>query len=285
MSIIHHLLSHLPLTRIRLLIAGLIYGLIHPFFPSDRVQVRRRGIRYDLDLTEGIDLSIFIFGQFQPRVFNTVCHTLPDDALIVDVGANIGSMALTFARHLPRGRVHAFEPANEAYGKLMRNLALNPDLKPQIMTIKAFASDRSQADPGLQATASWKINDFFSPRHPISGGMVQNTGRAPSITLDDYCRDQDLRRLDLIKIDTEGQERAVIGGALACIARFKPLIIFEAGHYLMHENGFDFKDIESLIAPLGYRFFTVQGQVEVTRFNARSIIPRLSTIDIIARAF
>ncbi|MBU1171559.1 MAG: FkbM family methyltransferase [Proteobacteria bacterium] len=273
----------LPQTRIKLFFARILYILIRIFLRSNLVHVKRHGIHYLLDISEGIELSIFIFGRFQNIILKNRFYTLPQDAVIFDVGANIGSMSLAFSQNAPQGHVYAFEPTDYAFKKLLKNLDLNPKLKSRITTAKCFASNKSLYAPMLMATSSWKTNHFFSKGHPVHGGITKSSGNAPSITLDDYCLKQAISRLDLIKIDTEGQELDVIKGAMSCIRRFKPIIIFEAGQYIMDENGFDFKDIERVLEELNYRFYSLQSGMEITGLNDQTIIPRLSTIDIIAR--
>ncbi|GAB6095375.1 hypothetical protein JCM14469_16270 [Desulfatiferula olefinivorans] len=284
MTLTARLQHRLPLTRIKLLIAGLIYVLIRPFLTSGRVRVRRRGITYRLDLSEGIDLAVFLFGRFQGDLIRKSLALLPEDAVIFDVGANLGSMALPLCMSLPRSRVHAFEPADEAHAKLLTHLALNPALGARIHPVKRFVSHTEAGVSDVPATASWKINDWVSPRHPVSGGMVAPSTGTSVLSLDGYCRSQAIDRLDLIKIDTEGRELDVITGAQACIARFRPLIIFEAGGYLMKENGYGFDDLADILGPLGYRFFRLSDHKKITRKNAGRLIPRLSTIDILAEA-
>lgn len=284
MTLTARLQHRLPLTRIKLLIAGLIYVLIRPFLTSNHVQVRRRGITYRLDLSEGIDLALFLFGRFQGDLVQKSRALLPEDAVIFDVGANLGSMALPLCKALCRSRIHAFEPADEAHAKLLTHLALNPALGARIRPVKRFVSHTEANASDIPATASWKINDWVSPRHPVSGGMIAPSSGAPVLTLDRYCRTQAIDRLDLIKIDTEGRELDVITGAQACIARFRPLIIFEAGGYLMKENGYGFDDLADILVPIGYRFFRLSDHREITGKNAGRLIPRLSTIDILAVA-
>jgi hypothetical protein len=59
----------LPLTRFKLLIARVLYRLLRLMMVSNKKHIRRRGIHYEVDLTEGIDLSLFLFGNFQRHVF------------------------------------------------------------------------------------------------------------------------------------------------------------------------------------------------------------------------
>jgi hypothetical protein len=96
-------------------------------FPAKQ-QVRRRGIAYEADLREGIDLSLYLFGAFQSHVLQIVRRLIPTNGIVLDVGANIGAITFPIAVHLDGGHVYAFEPTDFAYSKLARNLELNPNL-------------------------------------------------------------------------------------------------------------------------------------------------------------
>ena len=53
-------------TKKKILIGGIISKIIC-FFLSKRQFVKRNGISWQLDLTEGIDLSIFLFGSSEKK--------------------------------------------------------------------------------------------------------------------------------------------------------------------------------------------------------------------------
>src|SRR5256885_82445 len=57
--------QRLPTTRFKLFAARMIYRGLKLLLRNDRRRIRRRGINYEVDLSEGIDLSIFVFGGFQ----------------------------------------------------------------------------------------------------------------------------------------------------------------------------------------------------------------------------
>ena len=104
-------------TRLRATVGRLLYHLATLGGKSKRIVVRG-GITYEVDLAEGLDLSLYLFGSFQKHVTGNRWVTLTDDALVLDVGANFGVMALAFAKAFPKGRVIAFEPTHYALGRL-----------------------------------------------------------------------------------------------------------------------------------------------------------------------
>ncbi|MFA6008544.1 MAG: FkbM family methyltransferase [Desulfobacteraceae bacterium] len=278
----HSVVSRLPLTRIKLFLARIAYLFIRIFLRSNHIKSKRDGITYKLDLSEGIDLSIFIMGTYQRHIFDNPFYSIPEDAIIFDIGANMGCMTLQFAKAATAGHVFAFEPTDFAYRKLLNNVDLNLELKPRITPVKQFASDKSMIAPRPFAMASWKTDSFTSKGHPVHGGVERNTGLAPSITIDEFCESNEIIRVDLIKIDTEGHELPALKGAVNILKKQQPVIIFETGRYLMDEQGVHFIEYLVLLETLGYRLYILQRDMEVTRDNHEKIIPRLSTVDIIA---
>lgn len=279
---IHSLLSTLPLTRIRLFIARILYVLIMIFLPSRHVVVKRRGITYDLDLSEGIDLSIYLLGSYQPHIVRNPYFTIPEHACIFDIGANMGCMTLQFARAASTGHVFAFEPTDYAYMKLLSNMDLNPALKKRITAVKKFASDRSMIAPRPFAMASWKTDRFTSKGHLVHGGIERKTSLAPCVTLDEFCEEHHVCKVDLIKIDVEGQELSVLKGARNILQSFRPVVIFETGQYQMDEHHVGFPDFLDIFIPLGYRLVCLQRAMDLTKDNAADVIPAMSTVDILA---
>ena len=114
-------------TKYKMYGAHLLYNAVR-FFRVKRHQVKKIGdITYKLDLAEGIDLSLFLFGQFQK-------HVIPDGldnsiaCTVLDVGANVGIMSMQYASLFQNATVHAFEPSEYANKRFDDNLSLNPEL-------------------------------------------------------------------------------------------------------------------------------------------------------------
>jgi FkbM family methyltransferase len=225
------LLNRLALSRPQLLGARCLYRTVKLFARDDRRQITRGGIHHDVDLSEGIDLSLFLFGGFQSHVTDTRYYTLAHDAVIFDVGANIGTMCLSFAKHASEGVVYAFEPTEYAYKKLLGNISLNPDLAPRIHPTRAYVSHRSQEALAVSAYSSWKVDGKVAEAHPVHGGAIRPAEVTRVLTLDEFARDHAIERIDLIKTDTDGHELEVLEGAVETLRRCRPVVIFEIGDY------------------------------------------------------
>ncbi|UTD26532.1 FkbM family methyltransferase [Bradyrhizobium sp. WD16] len=128
-----------------------------------------------------------------------VRENLAPDALIADIGANIGLTAIIFARLVPRGRVFAFEPSPETAAFLRQNIELN-GLR-NVTVVEAALGD-------AKGTVRFNHAEVFS-----AGSRVVSEGgiEVPALSLDDFCVQNGVR-FDFLKIDTEGYEPWVLTG-------------------------------------------------------------------------
>jgi FkbM family methyltransferase len=276
------LVNRLPMTRIRMAIARFIYRGLRLVLRRDCYRICRSGIYYEVDLSEALDLSLFLFGHFQEHVTDARYFSLPADGVVLDVGANFGLMSLSFAQLAPQGKVYAFEPTGYAFAKLMRNLSLNPKLAARITPVQTFLSDAAAQDKPIPAYSSWKVDGRPVGAHPIHGGLLRSTNSAGMTTIDDFCQERQIGRVDLIKIDTDGHEFHVLRGAAKTLETHRPCIIFEVGMYLMEERGVTFEDFIECLTPLGYRLLNSKNGHAVTSQNYRQEIPLYATTDLLA---
>lgn len=277
------LINQLPITRIKIFLGRILYGIVHLVYRTDRHIIVRNGIKYEVDLSEGIDLSMFLFGQFQKHVSHNKYLSLPQDGIIFDVGANSGIMSLQFAELVPAGKVYSFEPTFYAFSKLKRNIELNPGLAKRIVAVQSFVSSSTSEKPDIKAYASWKVGGKVEGiRHRVHGGVEKSAEGTAAVSLDDFCERERIERLDFIKIDTDGHELEVLKGGKKVIDKFNPPIIFELGIYAMNERGIDFSDYLEFFDSLTYSLFNSKNFRKINTHNYRKYIPLNGAIDILA---
>ena len=119
-------------TKYKIILAKIIYLILKIFISKIRY-VKRNNIKWKLDLSEGIDLSIFIFGTSEKKIYNLKKIFKKKSKLIfLDIGANIGSVTLPLARIFNNSYVYSIEPTSYAFRKLKKNFSLNPSLSKKI---------------------------------------------------------------------------------------------------------------------------------------------------------
>lgn len=257
--------------------ARLLYRLLKLAGFKNEQLVTRGGIRYHLDLREGIDLSIFLFGGFQDHVADVSPGA--EEAVIFDVGANIGAITLALARKNPRARIHSFEPTHYAREKMRRNLALNPDLAERVTVCPVFVGRMSGVTHESAAYASWRVDAHASGTHPTHHGSKMPAAAAMT-TLDDYVAANNVPQVHLVKIDTDGHELDVLHGAQQLLATSRPRVVMEMCPYLLDEKMLTLKDyIEALGS--GYKLRKLRGG-RLFDENAMARVPPHGGIDMLA---
>ena len=151
-----------------------------------QVEVTRGGLRWRLDLREGIDLSIYLLGSFEPSVTKSYRRLVAPGDVVLDIGANVGSHTLPLARAVgDTGRVVAFEPTGWAFAKLRANLALNRELSTRVTAEQVMLVSPDESTLPTAIYSSWPLA-AGSELHPVHRGRLMSTDEARAVTLDEY---------------------------------------------------------------------------------------------------
>lgn len=143
---------------------------------------------------------------------------------VVDAGANIGYYTLSAAlRAGASGRVLAVEPCSACVGCLRETLRLN-DLAG--VTLYAGAASDHSGTVQIQLRESSDVSAVISAQAAatLAPGAVETS---PCITLDALCEQEGMTSVDVLKIDVEGHEYAVLRGAERVLRDHAPLIFYE----------------------------------------------------------
>lgn len=253
---------------------------------TDIVEGSFDGLNYRLDLSQGIDFAIYLFGRFEPSTAAAISRVVQPGHVALDIGANIGAHTLRIARQVGEtGRVFAFEPTDFAFSKLMTNLRLNPSLKDRVTAIQCFLGASASADTPPAIYSSWPLTKA-GDLHKVHLGASMTTGQATTQRLDDIIDAHNIMRVDVVKMDVDGFECDVLDGASLMMERDRPTFIVELAPYVLEERGSSLKAILDRFLSLDYQFFTLNGEKPLPRDRyglARSIGTGAS-INVIARA-
>ena len=217
-----------------------------------RVRCTRNNVEWLLDLDEGLQLALYL-GVYERSTTRALARLVGPQAVVIDVGANIGAQALPVATRLGgEGRVIAVEPADVAMTRLRQNCALNPALADRVTLVH-----RALVAPGERAAssyfASWPLSTVPGA-HPVHQGAPEASSAIGS-TLDGLIGELGLARVDLIKLDVDGNEIPVLQGASATLARHHPIVVFELCPYLLEERGEAPIALTRLFAEHGYTLY------------------------------
>lgn len=148
-------------------------------------------------------------------------NQLPADAVLWDIGANIGAFTV-YAAALRRCMVLAFEPSAANYAVLTRNLHLNAlDDRVRAYCV-AFSGETALGVLNLDSAApGTAMSQFGRPgeRSRYSANAQPFTHGMVGFSIDEFVRRFDPPRATHIKIDVDGLESAILKGAASTLAR------------------------------------------------------------------
>ncbi len=223
-------------------VANYLLGLYAKFF-QHHVCIRN-GIKYSLDLSETIDFATY-FGGWEPETIEFIENNVKKDNYIIEVGANVGIQSLHLAQKVgPNGLVFAFEPTEFASSKLIKNCELNPELHSRIRILKNLVTNGQHSTPISNIRSSWRTDQSKNNDELINPSLA--------ISIDEFVDENQIPKLDIIKIDVDGYDFKVLQGAKKTISKFKPVIYIELGEIALNKQGDSVKDICNLLTDLGY---------------------------------
>ncbi len=138
----------------------------------------------------------------------------PNTKVIFDVGANIGDWSKMASRYAPNAKIYAFEPHPKIFKMLSKNFpskkvvcvpfALSNHQQEALLWV--WGEDADTEKSGLNGLHYRPIlKDMFN-KEPFSIEIF-------TLTLDSFCEENGINRIDYLKIDTEGNELAVLEGS------------------------------------------------------------------------
>ena len=167
-----------------------------------------------------------------------------------DLGANIGFFSLLTARIVgDEGKIYAFEPTPSTLKFLTKNISEN-NFNNRVIVEKYAVSNKI-------GKVNFRLNKG-SECNSITENSGQGTISVNTITLDKYVKDRKIKKVDLIKMDIEGQEFSALQGMKDVNKTNKDLkIIFEFHKENLNENGMTGLEIFLLLKDYGFNRFTV----------------------------
>lgn len=136
-------------------------------------------------------------------------RTLPDDGCVIDVGANVGNYSKLVLEIKSSLSIHAFEPHPVTFAKLSK----------EIKSEKFFPVNAAVGVENGDITLFDYESDDGSSHASIYKGVIEDIHHKKSvghsvqvIRLGDYLRSKNIDSIDLLKIDTEGNELNVLKG-------------------------------------------------------------------------
>ncbi len=198
-----------------------------------------------------------ISGSFEPKETEFLRKLVKPTWVCIDIGACFGWYTTLLASNVGSdGFVHAFEPLPDNYAELVLNIELNE--LDNVGIERIGLSNRTQSsilvrDPdAVSGVVDTGSNSSESDRFEVSMSR-----------LDDYVGRVGIRRIDFIKIDVEGHERAVLEGGVTAIRKFRPTLMIEIQRHSTTAFGYEPVDLFDDLVGLRYRCWRVDSDASL----------------------
>jgi FkbM family methyltransferase len=191
--------------------------------------------------------------RINPRIFEYFTVN-PFSFTMYDVGANVGGFAALFSNEIDVGQfhIHSFEPNPLVYPSLEENMS-----RLSRANLSAFVYVNNVALGDKSGKMTLRLNENHSGISTLgkTKHSYTKTQQVRVIPLDLYTTEANPEHLDLIKIDAEAYEPAVLKGALETIDMYKPSLYFEYSKDWFDNFNDDYlTDLFKKLTAMGYIF-------------------------------
>jgi len=194
---------------------------------------------------------------------------IPKNPVIFDVGGNKGQSVDKFIKIFSNPIIHSFEPIKSEYDFMYSKFKDNNNI-----FLNNFALGNKKEEKEFNITANTKNSSFYKINkntewlktrskqyNTTEEGYVVPKQKVIINTIDNYCKDKKIDRIDLLKIDTQGYEDKVLEGSFNTIKNNKlRAILTEIIFDNVYEKYFSFSDIEKYLIPYNFRMVGIDLQ-------------------------
>lgn len=125
---------------------------------------------------------------------------------IVDAGANIGLVSVSYASRYPSAKIIALEPESSNFEMLRKNAAFYPNITPLRAALWNKNTKLNLVDPGLGHTT-------YQTRETRAQAASSKDSLVAAITINKLMAEFDIGFIDFLKVNIEGAEKEVFESA------------------------------------------------------------------------
>ena len=204
--------------------------------------------KYSGSLDSFIDWCVYFFGVYNEAELNIVRdvgNALKEKNVFLDIGSNAGEFSMTMAQIFPK--VIGVEPLVHPYEQSLVHTKINNISNIRFFNI-ALGEKKAKTKIYLETGAN-KGAASLVPSKMITSPIVQEVLMS---TADDLLADNNIEKIEIIKMDAQGYEINVLSGMKKILIDFRPIIFFD-----VHPRRNSKKDLQEMfgIFPQSYKIF------------------------------
>jgi FkbM family methyltransferase len=219
-------------------------------------------------LPEPLSLQVFLLGFNEEGLTRMVLEYLDEGDVFIDVGAHFGYYTLLGSLLVGnRGQVHSFEPTPSTCQILRRNTNNNHNVVINSYALYSESKNLSFNDFGVV----YSLSNTLTNARPEGNGLGKSTPQkitVEAIRLDDYVKNQGIKKVDFVKIDAEFAEFEILQGMTRTISLMRPLISIEIGDANIPAGIKSSREVITWLCQKGYEAYEYNGR-DIVRHNLR----------------
>lgn len=187
---------------------------------------------------------------------------ISNNPVIFDIGANTGQSINRFKKLFINSEIHSFEPIKHEFEILKKkygdkkNIFLNNFAIGEEECLRKFnITENSQNSSFNNINKGTKWLKVRSKQFGVKEDkFVKNIDSVKVTTLNNYCKNNKIEQIDILKIDTQGYEDKVLEGSIELLKTNKiKIIITEIMFDDIYDKNFSFIDLEKYLIPNNFR--------------------------------
>jgi FkbM family methyltransferase len=199
------------------------------------------------------DFYFFIPELYELETQRFIIENISTGMTTIDIGAHCGLLTILLAHRTgSKGKVYCFEPASNNFVRLKKNIDLNNLV--WVYPLQMAVSDTTgSCNLNLSVDSS---GHFLSQKHEDSKSEALNQV-VSTISLDHFCDEQDIKQINLLKIDAERSEKLILQGAQGLLRKGAIERIICEIHTSMDTSELEEDQVRKILYSYGYRSFSL----------------------------
>lgn len=190
------------------------------------MQIQLRHYDFTIDPGQNTDMWTYInTGRWEPHSFDIFDYFVPKNGSVMDIGAWSGVLSLYIANKARK--VYAIDPDPVCFQELTRNIKLNACLAKKIKAYAvAISNKKGDAQLSARETYGKSSSSILNRKRDTEQSTVVTT-----LSLLDFIEQEQIRDIDLIKMDVEGAEFLILPKIKKALAHLNYPTLYVSFHY------------------------------------------------------
>jgi len=181
---------------------------------------------------KGISSELIIHKIHEPLTTSLIIKKLTKGMHCIDIGSNIGYYAILESSKIgDNGLVWSIEPSPQNFKTLSKNIILNQRKNIKCYNI-AIGEKNGKIDFLISEKSNWSKIKNESDHIEKGDKIIQ----VDIMTLDSFSEKNEIKKVDLLRMDVEGYERNIIEGSMNFLEKFKPILMIEVHKMIIGNN-------------------------------------------------